>query len=592
MRVFVQVGAGSLNAFVDDSLAGHLHNALSVLGPQRDALEQLQWVAAALFVEGANLELSRLGLAAPAATRSRQVKVQLGVPLIRLETAPPPSTPVHPAPAAPVETSAPPLLERTETRTLSVDAFPELLDHCLYRQPADWPEVADRAPAVPMTMSLELMREAAEALLPGKVTVGFEKVLASSWLLAAPPVEVTITAKQVDSERVRVTLGQYVQGTVLLADEYPSPPVLPRTVKNHQTIVVTGQAIYRDRWMFHGPAYQGLASVDASDSTGARGTLVNLPAKGALLDAAGQLAGLWVMLKAETDRLSMPVRVERIEFYSPPPPVNASVECEAVIRSFGQREVRSDIKLWYDSTPYCSISLWENWRFDTDGGLFDMMRFPERNLLAEVHPEGFVTLATRDQSLAALMSLAGRFIPATSLDEFRTQPNRRKQSEWLFGRIAAKDAVRSYLFDQGYGAIYPLDIGIEHDATGKPLVKSKIDRDLRVSISHTEGMVAAIALEGADPGIDIERIAPRTENFGAIAFTRDELAMLPEANRDEWMTRLWSAKEATGKARGTGLQGSPRTLPLQAIKGTRMLIDGTWVSTRRIGQYVVAWTGS
>src|SRR5262249_7128376 len=41
VRVFVQVGAGSLNAFVDDSLGGSPHNALTSLGAQRAPLEQL-----------------------------------------------------------------------------------------------------------------------------------------------------------------------------------------------------------------------------------------------------------------------------------------------------------------------------------------------------------------------------------------------------------------------------------------------------------------------------------------------------------------------------------------------------------------------
>jgi phosphopantetheinyl transferase len=286
----------------------------------------------------------------------------------------------------------------------------------------------------------------------------------------------------------------------------------------------------------------------------------------------------------------MPVKIDRIEFYAPPPPPNARLECEVLIRSLGQREVRSDITLWFEGAPYCFISLWEDWRFDTDDGSFAVMRQPEHHILAEVHPEGFVTLPAPDTSISALGILARRFLGAKGFEELNTLSHHRRQSEWLFGRIAAKDAVRSYLFDQGYGPIYPIELTIEHDPNGKPVVGGDTGRDMRVSIAHTDGMAAAIAAEGSDPGIDIERIAPRTERFAAIAFTPDELAKLPQSDHDEWLTRLWCAKEAAGKARGTGLQGTPRTLPLLDMKGARMLIDGTWVDTRRMGQYVIAWT--
>jgi acyl transferase domain-containing protein/phosphopantetheinyl transferase len=588
VRVFVQVGAGSLNSFVDDTLAERPHNALTTLGPQRPALEQLRWAAAALFVEGADLELQKLGLVQTARDARKPMKVALGAPLIHIE-APPPLASTSPAAAAPPTPS--PAEARSETMTFSVETYPELRDHCLFHQPPSWPELADRAPTVPLTLSIDLMREAATKLMPGKLAVGLEKIVASSWLRVAPPVEVAVTAEAIAPDRVRVNIGEYAEGIVVMADAFPAPPAAMRVVKDLDPVLLTAEAIYRQRWMFHGPAYQGLASVEASDTSGIRGTLLNLPARGALLDAAGQLASLWIMQKAETDRVSLPVKVAAIEFYSPEPPPDARVECEAVIRSFGQREVLSDITLWHEGTPYCSITRWEDWRFNTGGGLFDLMLFPERNLLAQVHPEGFVTVPIEQRPISELNSLARRFVPTAAVtNELEQLPSPRHQTSWLYSRIAAKDAVRAFLFERGSGPIYPIEVSIDHDPQGKPIVTSETGRDIRVSVSHTDGMAAALALEGADPGIDIELIAPRGERFASIAFTADELAQLPDKDSDEWLTRLWCAKEAAGKARGTGLQGSPRTLPLNEIKGTRLLIDGTWVHTRRMGQYVIAWT--
>ncbi|MFN8583752.1 MAG: beta-ketoacyl synthase N-terminal-like domain-containing protein [Dehalococcoidia bacterium] len=584
VRVFVQVGAGSLHSFVDDTLGALPHNSLTGLAAQRSGLDQLRRVAAALFVEGANLELQRLGLAARTPVRAAPMKVALGAPLIRIDGA----SNVTPAPLAARAPEAP--VQRTETVVLSVDTYPELRDHCLFRQPPDWPELADRAPTVPMTLSIDLMREAASKLAPGKLAVGLEQVVASSWLHVAPPVEVTITATVVAPDRVRVSIGEYVSGTVVMGDRFPPAPATRRAVKNADPVLFTAETIYRKRWMFHGPAYQGLASVEASDASGIRGTLINLPARGALLDATGQLASLWIMQKAETDRVSLPVKVGGIQFFGPEPPADARVECEVLVRRFGQREVVSDITCWYEGAPYCSITGWEDWRFDTGRGLYDLMLFPERNILAEVQPEGFVTIPVEQQTISALTSLARRFLPAAAVEEMKSLRSPRHQAEWLYSRIAAKDAVRSYLFERGSGPIYPIEIAIEHDPQGKPTVRSRTGRDMRVSISHTDGMAAAIAAEGVDPGIDVELIAPRGERFASIAFDAAELEQLPDPTSDEWLTRLWCAKEAAGKARGTGLEGSPRTLPLHAVEGTRFLIDGTWVRTRRIGQYVIGWT--
>ena len=92
---------------------------------------------------------------------------------------------------------------RSETITLSVETYPELRDHCLFHQPPDWPELADRAPTVPLTLSIDLMREVATKLMPGKLAVALERLVASSWLRVAPPAEVAITATAIAPDRVR-----------------------------------------------------------------------------------------------------------------------------------------------------------------------------------------------------------------------------------------------------------------------------------------------------------------------------------------------------------------------------------------------------
>ena len=69
-----------------------------------------------------------------------------------------------------------------------------------------------------------------------------------------------------------------------------------------------------------------------------------------------------------------------------------------------------------------------------------------------------------------------------------------------------------------------------------------------------------------------------------------------EEARAEWITRLWSAKEATGKLLGTGVRGSPRSFEAIVIDASGHFIiqvrDGdrlVGVNSIRDGNFVIAY---
>ncbi len=112
---------------------------------------------------------------------------------------------------------------------------------------------------------------------------------------------------------------------------------------------------------------------------------------------------------------------------------------------------------------------------------------------------------------------------------------------------------------------------------------------LHLSLSHKDRFAVAIVAE-QPVGIDIERIEPRADDFMQLAFADAEQPFLPLANRDEWIARLWTAKEAAAKQRGTGLQGAPRDFAVCDVAEQRVLIGTQWLTTLHHHNYAIGWT--
>jgi phosphopantetheinyl transferase (holo-ACP synthase) len=191
--------------------------------------------------------------------------------------------------------------------------------------------------------------------------------------------------------------------------------------------------------------------------------------------------------------------------------------------------------------------------------------------------------------------------------------NPRAQRHWLLGRIAAKDAVRRALWDEGHSPVFPAEITLGNDEHGRPEVVAGPGRGRPLSISHASWVGAALCGPEGGPGlgIDVEPVASRSPSAVGVAFTGAEQALLRAASDgagatggdagdagddpgigDEWLTRAWAAKEAAAKATGRGLAGRPHDLPVSAVDGERLLVGDRWVSTVRVTAPVQrAWGG-
>jgi phosphopantetheinyl transferase (holo-ACP synthase) len=295
------------------------------------------------------------------------------------------------------------------------------------------------------------------------------------------------------------------------------------------------------------------------------------------------------MATEDKDRLSMPVRIERIEFFDDMPQVGELVSCAARVRNVGEQAVSADLELAVEERLFARITGWQDWRFETDERLWQVMQRPESNLLAVRSRDGYFEYLGMGRSARSQDYLARRYLNASERLELDAMGAER-QADWLAGRIAAKDAVRHVLCTRGVSAIYPVELTVVSDEQGRPRVMSPHDVDIEVSIAHKNGRAVALAAIGTSPGIDIEEIAHRSDAFVERAFSPDEVARVPNGDMDGWLTRFWSAREAVGKSRGTGLAGVGTHLAITAVDGDRVEVDGEWVETRQKGEMVVAWT--
>ncbi|MFJ4961815.1 beta-ketoacyl synthase N-terminal-like domain-containing protein [Streptomyces sp. NPDC088729] len=514
------------------------------------------------------------------------------------------SAPAGPAPtvaassAAPLPAAPAALLTdvRHETVRVGADRMPYLLDHCFFPQRADWPDVADRWPVVPATTIVAHLMAAAERAVPGSVAVAVHDACFDRWVTAAEPVDVPVTVAPRGPDRVAVSFGPHARGVVELAARHPRAPAAPEPPdpRSERVPEHTAEQVYRERWMFHGPAYQGMTRLSAIGDRHVRATLTTPPAPGALLDNVGQVLGYWIMATHTERTVVFPVRMRHMRFFGPHPAAGTPVECSIRIVSLTDTVLEAEAVLTVSGRVWAQLTGWQDRRFDNDPHTRPVERFPERNTLSTHRPGGWSLVFERWPDLASRELIMRNALSDPERTAYAERPPRGRR-QWLLGRIAAKDAVRRLLWAEGEGPLFPAELLVGNDAAGRPHVTGRHSREFvppAVSVAHRAEAGVAIALRrgpdgGEDgfrgPGIDIEEIAEPEEATVTTALSAAERELLAARQaggepRALWFTRFWAAKEAAAKAEGTGFGGRPRDFAV-----TRAEPDRLTVTVRRPG---------
>jgi phosphopantetheinyl transferase len=530
-----------------------------------------------------------------------------------------------------------------------------LNDHALGTRISTTDPSLKALPVMPLTFSLEVAAEAGAALFPGRKVTAIVDIRANRWIfLDRGAVTLRVIANRMEAlgndARVRVAVQQetaadpklfptMVEATVVLSGaEIAPPPSGAPSLSSSHSCNWTGTEIYPRR-TFHGALFQGIREIFRVSEGGLDGALEVLPRNGLLrsrpdaeweidpllVDLLGQAVWLWGSKEPFLGRAYLPFGARALRFYGPPPPPGTPLELKLRIRRREPQTVVADVE-GVDSEGSIRIAIEElsDREFPITPALHRLMMEPLEHSFAEVRSLE-LPIPGQGRTRASLATLTEFPLPVLegSFGVWRralaflvlSPPEREewmglglpRQREilWLLERAASKDALRHHLQERTGRRFAAADLVLRTDATGQPVVAGVWRDELRdtpeTSSSHTEGMAAAVAAtlpHGRRLGLETQRIHTPSQDLLNTAFGNEELALLqriPEAERSEWVFRLWCAKEAFRKALGSAIRLDPREIAVIADDARSGVLtvrgrtgDEALVTTLRSGQHAIA----
>ncbi len=496
------------------------------------------------------------------------------------------------------------------------------LHHTLGRQVSDADPTLTGLPIVPLTVTMEMLAEAASLLMPSKVLSGMREVRSSRWITLDRDLTVEMTAAlepEPGAVSVRLRAAEagdrspvWAEGVMLFADAYPSAgQPSPVRWQNGHASAWRDERLYLDG-MFHGPSFMAVRHMKTAAENGTVALLEVLPRTGLfadqaqprfltdpiILDAAGQVVAFWSQEKLLPYCDIFPFRLVALHCYQPPQAPGTPLECRVFARRVTEREIESDIEI-VDAAGRLHYRLegWMDRRFLLPRKLWDLRIQSGQGAIGESWSQALP--AGSDEVVCSLVQdfpnellegshgiwadmLAHLILSRSERAEWeslRASAAPKRILDWLRGRCAAKHAVRLLVKQRTGAELRAADIELTPDQWGRPCVqgawRERLDLFPVVSLSHSGELAVALAAASASAlvGIDLESVARAGEGFEQLVFHHAERGLvqkvLPERQR-EWSLRLWCAKEAVAKALGRGFQAG-----FQALEVTQLDESGT-----------------
>jgi malonyl CoA-acyl carrier protein transacylase len=483
------------------------------------------------------------------------------------------------------------------------------------------------APVLPMTFSLETMAEAARLLQPGLKIIAIENVRLQRWIAAeeGKPTILEIRARLLpvgDNDAyttVSVTIADCghdpenpkpritVESQVLLGSEFPMSGPSQINFANERQCSISREQLYHN--MFHGKLFRGIQSTDRLGDLAIEGTaevphrqdwftsttepaLVLDPV---LLDIAMHILAGWHLEQPDqAGRILLPFKLDRIEFFAPLPEPGTRLIVRGGTDQETARYVKHRIEVSDTSGQliYGMEGAWY-WRF--------YLPFQGKINFNSRKDEYFLSNRWNDalppQAKACCMILE----PAVDLQQtllqasmarvtcapeelreyFELNANPMQRVDWLFLRLAGKDATRQLWYDLQGERLMPADMILAMDENNRPIMRfrdpGRQERFPAVRMAKGGGKMAAIASLEGRPGIALNQVA-KTEPVAHLdQLDEEEVRWLKRYGGDETeaFARFVTARQAIVSALCPEVTGQELDVVIRGADPTTGLFLGT-----------------
>ena len=523
-------------------------------------------------------------------------------------------------------------------KTLDVAEAPFISDCAFGTSQLSYSEPSLRGLTIlPLSAGCEMMGELARQLVPARVLVRVEDLAAHrAVIFSKGRVKLFLRAERAPSREtgfaaVKVQLRDdsagssytwpVMEAVFLFAEKFPRPvPTLPPPLPRPRSVHWTDREIYPSRLRYNG-SLRAIRRADSWSETGLDYEVETPAAAGAvshtrfplwvaaplLMEAVVSGFDLWRSHARFAGAFAAPFRIRRISFAGPPPAEGSRARCYLRLASVTPRSHIADITVsdgngnlvaaiegleeLVERVPeeYPSLILSPASTFLTrpipDGAFPGANAFPSGTAMVVKVP---YAIFERHGEIWLRMVSSAVLCPAERMEFAQLTGTVSRRAEWLFGRIAAKDAVRRFMEAHWQARWACADIQIWPDDSGKPHALGAWADQLQsppdITIAHTSRLVVAAAAANARIGLDVEaRGRDLSDEFTRGVFTPGELERAAAASAaPDMMLRFWCAKEAVSKSLGTGIRFSPREMEIvsadPATGALAVRLGGGWLA--------------
>jgi len=410
-----------------------------------------------------------------------------------------------------------------------------------------------------------------------------------------------------------------MEAVFVLSDTPPRAlPATPDPLMKPRSVHWSGRDIYSSRLSF-GRRLRGIEFVEQWSETGIDYDVTVPPLAGnfvftrfpiwvvnpLLMEIVVSGFSLWRSHERFAGAFAFPFRMRRMDFRGSVPNEGSTLKCYLRLTGVTPKSHLCDITVTDgNGTEVMSISGWEELSERVPSEYRELVMQPANAFLTEsLLPEtlgdpatdvasAFITdvpyqLFERSEEL--WLRVFSRIVLSAPerRDFFGMTGSTARRTEWLFGRIVAKEAVRRYMKECYQARWSDADVQIWADDSGKPhalgdwseFLTTKLD----IAIAHTAQFVVAVVAANARVGVDVESVSrDLSSEFAAGVFTPDEMELAAQAaNASKALIRFWCAKEAVSKALGTGIRYSPKELVVTSYQpdsgALTVQLEGAWL---------------